>query len=185
MATTKIVNIEDTENLTIASSYPGATQEYGGPWGNPDLHVHLQVPEGMDADCVKAQMSAEKWTKEGEADVLVDPQDPSWTYVASAPELVLDQALVDAKEQKGRDDKLALLRRERDEKAMEADHEIHKHYDADANKIGLEADWKAYRVALRDVTDAYKDTDPMVGTAALDAFEADMSDFSGWPTKPS
>jgi len=94
------------------------------------------------------------------------------------------QALLDAKVQKGRDDKLALLRSMRDDKCVEADHELNKHSDADPSKIDTEANWKIYRIALRDVTDSYKDGSGD-GTSALDAFADDMSDFSGWPTKPS
>jgi len=43
MATTKIVNIEDLENLLIVSSYPEAPNQskYGGPWGNSETHKHI------------------------------------------------------------------------------------------------------------------------------------------------
>lgn len=181
----KIVNIEDLENLQIVSQYQGSADQsqYGGPWGNSETHAHIDVPGGMDADCVVPQMSQEYWSKEGESDVTEDPEDESWEYHPSVLELVEDQDLLDDKEQAGRDAKLDELRAQRDVLADEADHEINKHVDSDPNAIDTEANWKTYRIALRDVTDSYKSGDS--GTSALDSFAADMSDFNAWPTKPS
>lgn len=182
MAKFKIVKISD---LSIASSYEAAEEQlYGGPWGDKEQHVHVEVAGGLDADCVEAITVAEKWTKDGESDVSVDPEDQTWTHVPAYIDLQEDTAAAAAKVQAGRDSKLSELRKQRDVLALEADHELNKHADADTNKIGLEADWKTYRIALRDITSSYKDGSGD-GTSALDAFAADLSDFSAWPTKPS
>lgn len=80
--------------------------------------------------------------------------------------------------------KLVLMRSQREAKYAKADAEIRMHDDGDVNKTATLAGWQTYRIALRDCTDTYKDTDPMVGTAALDSLAKDLSDFT-WPTEPS
>lgn len=94
-----------------------------------------------------------------------------------------DQNLLDAKLQMARNVKLFEMRKQRDILAKEADYELNKHIDSDSNAVGLEADWKTYRVALRNITDPHKDGNGD-GSSALDAFVTDLSDFT-WPVKPS
>jgi hypothetical protein len=63
-----------------------------------DFCSHFELLEGMDADVVRpvfieevvgveaveaVEAQPEKWIKEGEQDVFIDPQDPSWAYVAA------------------------------------------------------------------------------------------------------
>jgi len=185
---TKIVKKED---LSIVGSYPDIADQslYGGPWGNSSTHGHVEVPDGLDVDGVIAQDVAEKWTKEGETDVSVDPLDPTWTHVPAYIELVENQTLIDSNTQKGRDAKLAELRKQRDVRALKADQEICKHMDGDLNKVATEAGWRTNRVEHRDITDNYRNSsdssvaDFKVGVAALDAFAADLSDFV-WPADP-
>ena len=102
----------------------------------------------------------------------------SWTD--SSGDITVAQADIDAKD---RGDKLDAIREHREPLLEEADKELHKHSDGDANAVGLEADWKAYRKNLRDITDQYKDVngDP---TSAIDGVDDPATDVT-WPTKPS
>ncbi|GAB1376780.1 hypothetical protein MASR1M48_16320 [Lactococcus petauri] len=61
------------------------------------LASHFELAEGQDEEIVipafieevlPVQAIADKWTKVGEADVFIDPLDPSWTFVAGSPEVV-------------------------------------------------------------------------------------------------
>jgi len=170
-------------DFSIATKYDGAPEQgkYGGEWGWASHSAHVQVPDGMDAECVKAQMSQEKWIKEGESDVTEDPQDLSWTHMPSVMELVEDQDLLDAKVQRGRDAKLALMRSQREEKLKEMDFMIND------LTLALRADTAAvaqYKADLQAVTDSHKDgQDPNKGLSSLDALAEDLSDLT-WPTKP-
>lgn len=58
--------------------------------------VHIEVPEGVNAETHKAIMVAEKWTKEGEADVFENPNDETWTHVPAHWELQEDADLLAA-----------------------------------------------------------------------------------------
>ena len=84
--------------------------------------------------------------------------------------------------QEGRDVKLAKLRDLRKEKLGQVDLLINDLVVGDRSDTSV---IQTYRTNLRNITNSYKDTDPMVGTSGLDAFAEDMSDFSGWPTEPS
>lgn len=189
MAKIKIVNNLD---LSMASSYEADAPNqaaYGGPWGRSTETTHVQVPDGMDADCVVAQMSQERWSKEGETDVTVEPDEAllnGWTHHPSVIELVEDANLVADKTAAVRDAKLAKLRDLRDPKIEAADAQIQMHQDSDPNAVALEADWRTHRTALRNVTDDHKyANDASKGKATLDAYADDMSDFDGWPVEPS
>lgn len=51
----KIILIIDKANLVVASNYiaPEPQQSaFGGPWGQPDQFAHVELPEGMDQDCL-------------------------------------------------------------------------------------------------------------------------------------
>jgi hypothetical protein len=81
------------------------------------LASHFEMPEGADEDCcilvlvpevLAVEAQPEKWTKEGETDVFVDPQDETWTHapavagVEGVPahyEVQEDASLVTAKAQ--------------------------------------------------------------------------------------
>lgn len=154
--------------------------------------AHVEMPEGADKDCLTASMSVEKWTKEGEADILdqanlpLDWQIEGWTHVPSQVVVAEDQAKVDEKLQQSRNSKLSMLRMLRDKKIEEADSERKKHEDSDPAAIGTAQDWSDYRIALRNITDDYKYVaDHNKGKATLDSYSEDMSDFDAWPVKPS
>lgn len=99
----------------------------------------------------------------------------------------VDEALISSRDsamlQQSRNNKLSLLRSLRESKLREVDVMVNE------LTLGLRSDStaiKTYRQALMQITDSYKyATDPDKGKAALDSFADDMSDFSGWPTKPS
>jgi len=75
-----------------------------------------------------------------------------------------------------RESKLDIIREGRDKLLKEADIELEKHKDSDPKAIGSEAAWKAHRIALRDMTDAYK-----ADMSLLDA--VDLAELS-YPAKP-
>jgi hypothetical protein len=54
MSYTKIINIEDLNDLQIVANYPGAPDQsqYGGPWGDSSTHKHVAVPGGMNEKAV-------------------------------------------------------------------------------------------------------------------------------------
>lgn len=89
------VGIFSKADGSLASHYEGDAPNqanYGGPWGDPDQTVHLEIPGSMDARCVSATLIPEKWTKEGEPDVTVDPLDITYTHVPAYFEVVEDSA---------------------------------------------------------------------------------------------
>lgn len=65
--------------------------------------------------------------------------------------------------------KMSELRSLRDLAIKEADVEINKHIDGDASAQGTEAGYKAYRIALRDVTEQFKNPDQSVKSEILNA----------------
>jgi hypothetical protein len=122
----------------------------------PPYTIHLEVPEGVDADCTT----------------------PSWNSETEVWELSEDSALVTAKVQAGRNTTLGNIRAYRMPLLLEADHEFNKVLDAS----GSTADWSTYRQALRDITSTYKDGSGD-GTSACDAVTDVATDVT-WPTKP-
>lgn len=146
---------------------------------------HYLMPEGEVAEDCDPVLIPDTWSKEGEEDVTVDPEDPSWTLIPEHYALQLNQTKKDARIVVEREAKLEILRAQRVVKFSEADVELLKHYDGDANIVGTEADWKAYRVNLRNVTDSYKEhSSDSAHATAIDAEDADWASFT-WPTKPS
>lgn len=194
-------------SLVIENWYEANTPDqtmFGGPWGSPETHAHLQIPdEDYILSAVQAEMTEEKWTKEnpekwtkeGEEDLLEDPQDPSYTYVpASSEELFEDpkdssytyhpsvlaltenSSLATQARQASRDEKLEKLRLLRDEK-------LEKEVDVAINEVtlGLRSDVSeiaAYRQALLDFTETYKKVD---GHAKAIIDNLDLENIS-WPT---
>jgi len=152
---TAIVKIGD---YSIASVYEGSTKTYSGPWGDSNQFEHVEFNEVTVGSSMQPALTAADNAGTTEISLNIQPQ---------------------------RNAKLATLRGLRDNKNPLADNNIRMHDDNDANKVGTLTDWQTYRTNLRNITNSYKDTDPMVGTSGLDAFAEDMSDFSGWPTEPS
>jgi len=80
-----------------------------------------------------------------------------------------------------RNNKLHTLRSLRDSLFEDADNEIKKHYDGDNKAKKTESEYKAYRIALRNITDDYKDENGN-GNSSLDAYNLDMSNFNLMPS---
>ena len=58
------------ETLAIPYTYPAPVNQggYGGEWGSPQVTVHLEVPEGLDPQCIMAVRS-----DSGEITLVADP----------------------------------------------------------------------------------------------------------------
>ena len=74
------------ETLTIPCIYDApepSQRSYGGEWGSPQVTVHLEVPEGLDPQCIMAVRDSES----GEITLQEDPQkvaaktDAQWNSV--------------------------------------------------------------------------------------------------------
>lgn len=184
------------EDLKIMGSYEAAQKDDSSAnrsyLAAEPICAHVEMPEGLDKDCLVASVSTEKWVKDGEADITdagslpLDWQIEGWTHVPSQHVVSESQDLLDEKAQQARNAKLVVLRSLRDQKIEHADNERKKHEDSDPNAISTAQAWSDYRIALRDITDSYKDeNDGSLGTDALDAYADDMSDFDSWPVEPS
>ena len=60
------------DTLCIVGSYNSNAPDYGrfgGEWGSPQVTVHLEVPEGLDPQCIMAQKDPET----GEITLVADP----------------------------------------------------------------------------------------------------------------
>lgn len=145
------VAIVDLSDNSIKLTYPAPADQskYGGPWGDPESHEHVEYDDSATGDCIQAS---------GSPGSIVISKD--------------DQA--------ERNQKLAEMRSQRDSKMKDADHLVNDLAVGDRSDA---AAISAYRQALKDITNPYKDADPSQGTAALDALADDLSDLS-WPEKP-
>lgn len=152
---TAIVMLND---LSIATKYDGEPSQgkYGGEWGWASHSSHVQVPEGMDHECVKAELDED-----------------------GVVQLVEDQDMVAAKVQRGRDNKLAKMKEMRKPKLAEVDIMVNELALGDRSDAGA---IQLYRNQLRDITDSFKDNEG-AATAAIDSLEEDLSDLV-WPGKP-
>jgi vacuolar-type H+-ATPase subunit H len=134
--------------------------------------AHVEMPEGADIDCLVAALVPESG----------DEFEPD--YMPEHYAVEEDSDKVTEKLQNTRNSKLAILRQKRDEAIDDADNELKKHYDDDPNAVATTEDMRNYRIALRNLTDAYRYvSDINKGKVALDAFADDMSDFP-MPAKP-
>jgi len=113
------------ETLAIPYTYPAPVNQggFGGEWGNPQVTVHLEVPEGLDPTCIMA-------VKDGDQVTLV--QDP---------------AKVAAKTQA----QWASVRAQQSDLLYKSDWTCSV-IDPPAPILAQRDQWVAYRQALRDVT---------------------------------
>lgn len=159
MKTFKIIKKDD---LSIVSSYEDEDmQVYGGPWGNKDLHIQVEVPAELDADCVKAAVEADE---EGVDQIVI----------------VEDTDKKAAKDQEAREVKLQKIRDARDEKLKEMDHMA---VDVALGSRADAVDVAAYKAALLAVTDSLKSKSSGKALMAIDSIADDISDVV-WPVKP-
>lgn len=93
--------------------------------------------------------------------------------------VIEDAGLVASKLQAEREAKLSLMRSMRDEKLKEVDIMINELALAERSDSAAIA---AYRTALKEITDDYKDGNGDADSTC-DALEADLSDLT-WPTAP-
>ena len=116
-------SIVDLETCSILHKYEApSVVEYGGPWGNPDAFAHIQVPEDLDPECIKAERDPET------GDIIV----------------VTDHVKVQEKAELT----WASVRAERNRRLAECDWT--RVDDAPLTESQKE-DWRLYRVALRDL----------------------------------
>jgi hypothetical protein len=161
------------EDLTVQGSYEAMAKDDSSANRSylvaEPICAHVEMPEGLDKDCLRGVMVPESGTP-GEED-----------YVEAHMSVEEDPAKVEEKLQRDRDMKLAMMRQMRDEKMLEVDVMVNE------LTLGDRTDTAAvqlYRSQLKGITDNYKDEqDDMKGTDALDALEADLSDLM-WPTAP-
>ena len=113
------------DTLCIVGSYNSNAPDYGrfgGDWGSPQVTVHLEVPEGLDPQCIMAVRDSES----GEITLQEDPQKVAaktadqWTSVRAQQRDLLYKS---------------------DWTCSVTDYEV-------PNK----SEWVQYRAALRDVT---------------------------------
>jgi len=115
------------ETLAIPYTYPAPVNQggFGGEWGNPQVTVHLEVPEGLDPMTVMAV------------------QDPTSNVIS----LVQDPAKVQAKTQA----QWASVRAQQSDLLYKSDWTCSV-IDPPAPILAQRDQWVAYRQALRDVT---------------------------------
>lgn len=53
-----MILIIDKNSLAISSHYEGEANQsrYGGPWGDPAQFAHMEMPEGLDRDCLSLSL---------------------------------------------------------------------------------------------------------------------------------
>lgn len=135
----KTILIVDKVSLQVQSRYQAQQskqESYGGPWGSPEATVHLEVPEGLDADCVSISLVGDEYVVE---------QDANKT---------------EAKLQLSRQMKLEEIRKLRGPKLSRVDQLVNiavLYSWTAADKTEL----KNYRKALLDITEPYKE-DPFL-----------------------
>ena len=74
------------ETLTIPCIYdaPEPSQSsYGGEWGSPQVTAHLEVPEGLDPQCIVAVKEGEEITLQTDPTKLAQKTAAQWTQVRS------------------------------------------------------------------------------------------------------
>ncbi len=80
------VLIVKKSDLSIASKYEAESpsqSSYGGPWGDPNLHVHLQCSEALDWDCVKAVLVDGEIQIEEDQDLIDVKTEKLWNVLRS------------------------------------------------------------------------------------------------------
>lgn len=79
----------DIKKMIEAESLEDAYKKHGSDMGRRGTVDYLEIPEGEDHRHYKAELIAateDHWEKDGFADVTVDPEDVSWTFVAALAE---------------------------------------------------------------------------------------------------
>ena len=71
------------ETLAIPYTYPAPVNQgsYGGEWGSPQVTVHLEVPEGIDPQCIMAVKEGEEVTLQTDPEKVQAKTDAQWASV--------------------------------------------------------------------------------------------------------
>ena len=71
------------ETLAIPYTYPAPVNQgsYGGEWGSPQVTVHLEVPEGIDPQCIMAVKEGEDVTHQTDPEKVQAKTDAQWASV--------------------------------------------------------------------------------------------------------
>jgi hypothetical protein len=151
------IAIINKSDLSIATQYEGILDQskFGGPWGQSSQTAHLEIPNNLDSECIKAEL-------DGNGAIVI----------------VADAALASSKLQAQRESKLSLMRSQRDAKLGEVDIMVNELV------LSIRSDNAAvstYRSDLKNITNSYKSGN--AASAACDALSADLSNLS-WPTAP-
>jgi hypothetical protein len=77
------VAIVTIDSLAIPYIYQGATNQssYGGEWGSPQVTVHLEVPEGLDPQCLMAVKEGDQITLVSDPAKVQAKLDAQWASV--------------------------------------------------------------------------------------------------------
>ena len=69
------------ETLASPYIYPAPVNQgsYGGEWGSPQVTVHLEVPEGIDPQCIMAVKEGEEVTLQTDPEKVQAKTDQAWT----------------------------------------------------------------------------------------------------------
>lgn len=149
------IAIVNKESLIIATQYeaPAPAQAlYGGEWGSAFHTEHIQIPENLDSECIKAEL------QDGQIVILADTEKSA------------------AKLQKQREDKLEQIRQLREPKLKQVDLLVNQAVLDDwsaENKLAL----KNYRSALLVITDTYK-----ADMSLLDVVDVNSFSFPAEPS---
>lgn len=144
------------DDLSIATKYDGQPMQenFGGPWGSPDLSVHIQISEEMDADCVKAELDVDN-------NIV----------------LALDADKAAAKLAANREAKLNKIRDLRSPKLSRVDQLVNIAV-LDSWTAGEKTELKNYRQALLDITENFKADMP-----SLDAIDPENMTWPTEPSE--
>ena len=102
----------------------------------------------------------------------------SISYAAAIPAIPEHYGIQES-DIKTKEARMGELRGLRDSKYQEVKEQLNKHSDADSSAIATEAEWRAYRILLRDVTEQFKNLD---GSTKVAIKTANLS--AALPTKP-
>jgi len=140
--------------------------------------LHLEIPGELDHEVNGLQTKSERWEKEGEDTVYVDPEDETYAHIEEWV-VIEDTDETAAKLTAARDAKLDQLRALRAAKFADSDVMVN---DLTITVRVDTGDVKDYVVALRDVTEGFKDhAEDEEHATAID--ELVLDEYT-WPTAP-
>jgi len=76
-----IVVIETLRIVFVYDADAPNQSSYGGDWGNPQVTVHLEVPEGLDPTCIMAVKDGDQVTLIEDPAKVAAKTEAQWTQV--------------------------------------------------------------------------------------------------------